>query len=89
MYISCIDKQSEMTLYNIISLKNKVCHWSVWPFVFNEVFIIIIIAGITLLWLHVYLNLMSDQDRFSPYNTNVNIKQASDKKEEKHQFGDY
>ena len=46
---------------------------------------------------------MSDQDRFSPYNTNAKIKQASDKKKEKrkkkkekrkkkkekHQFGDY
>ena len=26
---------------------------------------------------------MSDQDRFSPYNTNAKIKQASDKKKEK------
>ena len=26
---------------------------------------------------------MSDQDRFSPYNTNAKIKQASDKKREK------
>ena len=80
-----------------------VCHWTVWPFLFNEVFIIIITACITLLWLHVYFNLMSDQDRFSPYNTNAKIKQASDKKKEKrkkkkekrkkkkekHQFGDY
>ena len=32
---------------------------------------------------------MSDQDRFSPYNTTAKIKQASNKKKEKHQFGDY